>query len=183
MIRNLFDTRFDTYLSSCVSNIDLFLPKSEILPHINKRKEPKPSYRKSTAVKELERMANEAAMFKHPTCPHLAPRKFRDDTANGLTQCIVQYITFRGGFASRINNQGTYSTKLRKYIPGTSRKGLADVMATFKGFSLHIEVKIGNDRQSEAQKKVESAVISSGGFYYVSHSFTEFKKWFDLISL
>jgi hypothetical protein len=183
LIRNLFDTHFDTYLSSCVSNIDFFLPKSEILPHINKQKEPKPYYRKSTAVKELERMANEAAMFKHPTCPHLAPRKFRDDNANGLTQCIVQYIVLSGGFATRINNQGTWSKKLNRFIPGTSRKGLSDVMATYKGLSLHIEVKIGKDRQSGAQKKVESEVTRSGGLYYLAKNFTDFKEWFDSISL
>lgn len=28
-----------------------------------------PNYRKPDSVKELERLANEVAMFKHPTCP------------------------------------------------------------------------------------------------------------------
>jgi hypothetical protein len=121
------------------------------------------AYRKPEAVKELERLANEAAMFKHPTCPHLAPRKFRDDTANGLTQCIVQYIVLCGGFATRINNQGTWSKKQNRFIPGTSRRGLADVMATYNGLSLHIEVKIGKDRQSQAQKYYQAAIERAGG--------------------
>jgi len=141
----------------------------------------RPAYRKPEAVKELERLANEAAMFKHPICPHLAPRKFRDDIANGLTQCIVQYIVLCGGFATRINNQGTWSKKLNRFIPGTSRRGLADVMATYNGMSLHIEVKIGKDRQSEAQKEVEADVIKSGGNYFLARNFTEYKKWFDNI--
>jgi len=69
-----------------------------------------------------------------------------------------------------------------KYIPGTSRKGLADVMATYNGLSLHIEVKMGSDRQSEEQKKVEDDVIRSGGHYFLAWNFTEFKKWFDMIN-
>lgn len=138
-----------------------------------------PNYRKPDSVKELERLANEVAMFKHPTCPHLAPRKFRDDTSNGLTQCIVQYIVLCGGFATRINNQGTWSKKLNRFIPGTSRRSLADVMATYNGLSLHKEVKIGKDRQSEAQKEVEADVIRSGGYYFLARNFTEYKKWFD----
>lgn len=138
-----------------------------------------PNYRKPDSVKELERLANEAAMFKHPTCPHLAPRKFRDDTSNGLTQCIVQYIVLCGGFATRINNQGTWSKKLNRFIPGTSRRGLADIMATYKGLSLHIEVKIGKDRQSSDQAVIESQVINAGGLYYLAKNFTDFKLWFD----
>ena len=140
-------------------------------------------YCKTDSVKLLEVMAMDEARRKYPKHPEgvLAPRKFRDDSANGLTGCIVKYITLKGGFASRINNQGTFNTKLRNYIPGTSRKGLADVMATFRGLSLHIEVKAGKDRQSKAQKLIESEVKSSGGLYYIVHDFTEFKQWFDNI--
>ncbi len=145
------------------------------------RKKPRSAYRKPEAVKELERMANDEARLKHPTMPALAPRTFRDDSANSLTACIVKYITLQGGFSSRISNQGTYNQKLHKYIPGTARRGLADVMATFRGLSLHIEVKHSRDRQSEAQKKIESEVTRAGGRYYLAKDFSSFKTWFDLI--
>jgi hypothetical protein len=141
----------------------------------------RPCYRKPEAVKELERMADAEARRLHPTMPHLAPRKYRDDSANGLTGCIVKYITLCGGFASRISNQGTYNQRLRKYIPGTSKRGLADVMATYRGLSLHIEVKHGRDKLSEAQKKIQTEVDQAGGIYYVARDFTEFKIWFDSI--
>jgi hypothetical protein len=144
-----------------------------------KNKKPKPAYRKPEAVKELEQLANDEARQLHPTNPHLAPRTFRDDSANGLTACIVKYITLLGGFASRINNGGNYNTKLRRFIPGTSRRGLADIMATYRGKSLHIEVKAGKDRQSEAQRKIEAEVIRSGGFYYLARDFESFRNWFD----
>lgn len=147
-----------------------------LTPQIKPKKAP---CRKPEAVKELERMADNEARRLHPTCPHLAPRTFRDDTANHLTKCVVEYIRLSGGFASRISNQGTYNSKLRKYIPSTSRKGLADVMATYQGKSLHIEVKVGLDKQSEAQKKIESEVSRSGGHYFIAKNFTSFKEWYD----
>ncbi|MBK7628100.1 MAG: hypothetical protein IPJ16_13055 [Bacteroidales bacterium] len=149
------------------------------LPEIKKKKRPKAPYRKPEAVKELERMADAEAIRLHPTCPHLAPRTFRDDSSNSLTQCIVKYITLKGGFASRINSTGIYDRKLHRYRLGTQKRGLADVMATFRGLSLHIEVKAGKDRQSEAQKKIESEVIRSGGYYYLARNFTEAKQWID----
>lgn len=154
------------------------------LPEIQKKK-PKSAYKKPDSVKELERLANEAARIRYPNHPDyaFAPRKFRDDTANSLTSCIVKYITFKNGFASRISNQGTYNCKLRKYIPSTSRKGLPDIMATYQGKSLHIEVKIGRDKQSEAQIKIESEVTRSGGLYYLARNFTDFKTWFDSLEM
>jgi len=136
-------------------------------------------YRKPNSVMALEAMAMEAARKKHPTCPFLAPRIFRDDSSNGLTRCIVQYILLVGGFASRINNQGTYRTKLGRYTPGTSRRGIADVIASYKGLSLHIEVKIGKDKQSAYQRQIEVEVTRSGGYYFIAKNFTDFKYWLD----
>jgi hypothetical protein len=146
-----------------------------------KAKKRKAPYQKPQAVKELELQATKADKMKHPTLPEyaLATRKYRDDTANGLTTCIVAYISHRGGFASRINNQGTYRTKLGRYTLSTSRKGLADILATYTGLSLHIEVKIGRDKQSEYQQQVELDVKKSGGHYFIARNFTQFKNWFD----
>jgi len=145
-----------------------------------KSKKRKASYRKPESVKQLEALAMDEARSKY-SCPHLAPRTFRDDSANGLTKCIVSYIQLKGGFASRINSTGQYRPELRKYVYGTGRRGLADIMATFKGKSLHIEVKIGRDRQSEHQMKVQAEVEKSGGLYYKAKDFTMFKQWLDKI--
>lgn len=148
-----------------------------------KHSKSKVPYRKSESIKELEQLAFAEARGLHPTMKpeHLAPRKFRDDRANDLTRCVIQYIRLKGGFASRISNQGTYNQKLRRYIPGTARRGLADVMATYQGKSLHIEIKIGKDRQSEYQKQIESEVTSSGGFYFLCKDFESFKNWIDTL--
>lgn len=150
------------------------------LPNI-KRKQPKQAYRKPDAIKELESMADTEARSLHPTCPHLAPRTFRDDTANSLTTCITTYLRLKGAFSSRLNNTGIFDKRLNRYRPGTSRKGLPDVLATYQGKSIFIEVKAGKDRMSTDQEKIRNEQNRSGGLYYVAHNFTDFKLWFDNI--
>jgi hypothetical protein len=149
-----------------------------IVPEINLKK-PKSKYLKPEAVKELEYMANEAARIKHPGMPYLAPRLYRDDSSNGLTSCITTYLRLLGVFVSRVNNTGIYDTNLHRYRPGTSRKGLPDVIATYHGKSIMIEVKYTRDHMSEDQKRIRQEHEQSGGLYYVAHNFTGFKEWFD----
>lgn len=151
------------------------------LPPLPAKKKPRPAYRKPEAVKGLERLATDETIRKHPAVDekYLAPWQFRDDTANGLTRCIVKYISICGGFASRVNNQGTYDAKRKRYRPSTARRGLPDILATWKGQSLFIEVKVGRDRMSEHQMKVQQEQEQSGGLYFVAHNFTAFKQWFD----
>ena len=89
------------------------------LPEIKRRK-PKPAYRKPDAVKVLESMADAEAKEQHPGCPHLAPRKFRDDSANGLTKCITTYLRLKGAFSSRLNNTGVFDRRLNRFRQGLS---------------------------------------------------------------
>jgi|LSQX01.2.fsa_nt_gb hypothetical protein len=141
----------------------------------------KPRYVKPDAVKELERLADSAARKKYPTMPvkYMAPRKFRDDTANSLTTCITTYLKLKGAFVSRLNNTGIYDRKTGRYRPGTNRKGLPDVMATYQGKSIFIEVKTGRDRLSQAQQQIQQEHEGSGGLYFIARNFTEFKQWLD----
>ena len=148
------------------------------LPEI-RRKKPKAAYRKPDAVKLLETLAMDEARRKYPTMPHLAPREYRDDSANGLTKCINDYLRLKGAFSSRLNNTGIYDKRMNRYRPGTSRKGLPDILATYQGKSLMIEVKTGRDRMSEHQEKIRDEQNKSGGLYFVAHDFTTFKTWFD----
>ncbi len=151
------------------------------LPIIPPKKPSKLLYRKSSAILELERLANIEDRALHPSVDskYLAPRKYRDDTANKLTACIVKYISLCGGFASRVNNTGTYRQKLGRFTPSQSKKGLPDILATYRGQSLFIEVKVGRDTQSEHQRRVEQAQEQAGGLYYLARDFEKFKKWFD----
>lgn len=151
------------------------------LPEIKPRKAPRPAYRKPEAVKELEALDTSDAARRHPSIApqHLAPRRHRDDTANGLTKCIVTYAKLCGCFASRLNNQGVYRSG--KWTRSTSRRGLPDVLVTRNGMSLFIEVKAGRDRMSEHQRRVEQDQQQAGGLYYTARDFTSFKNWLDTL--
>lgn len=140
-------------------------------------------YNKPEAIKDLENLAQREAEHRYPdTPPHLlAPRRYRDDTANALTRCIVDYIRFNGGSAFRINSQGQYDPGLKRWRHSGQRKGLPDIQATINGQSVHIEVKIGRDRLSEYQVQVKNEIEASGGLYFVAKDFTTFKTWLDEI--
>jgi hypothetical protein len=143
-----------------------------------KAKVKKQPYVKSQAVRELEQLADAEAKRLHHSCPHLAKRSFRDDSANALTTCITTYLRLLGAFCSRVNNTGIFDRRLNRYRPGTSRKGLPDVIVTYKNKSLMIEVKI-KDSMSTFQEKIKQEQEASGGYWFTAHDFTEVKRWID----
>ena len=140
-------------------------------------------------LKDLWNMKRQEQINKYPNFPpdYIVPKKYSDKKANGLTKCIVDFIRLSGGYADRINNMGVY----RKgkgiidrghsviidnggFTRSGSRKGIADIMGSYKGKMLAIEVKIGKDRLSEHQKQIQQEVIASGGIYIVARSWEQF---------
>jgi hypothetical protein len=120
--------------------------------------------------------------------------KFSDKTANGLTKAIITFLKLHGCQAERISNTGRYIDDTRivtdvigfqrkigsgKYIKGTGTNGTADISATIRGKSVKIEVKIGKDRQSEAQKKYQDDIERAGGLYWIAKDFTGFIEQFN----
>jgi hypothetical protein len=153
-------------------------------------------YRKSKGVKLLEAMANDEARRKNPTIPAewLAPRKYTDNSANSLTRCIIDFLTFKGWQAERINNTGrridtqqtftdvagrSRTIGQTKWIRGTGTNGTADISATIKGLSVKVEVKYNRDRQSEAQCAYQRQVQQAGGLYFIASSFEQFLNWYN----
>lgn len=119
--------------------------------------------------------------------------KYSDRTANGLTKAILDFLRFNGWQAERISVTGrpidervTYTDILGnvrqigriRWIKPNMERGSADVSATIKGRSVKIEVKIGRDRQSEAQKKYQREVETAGGLYVIATSFEQFYRWY-----
>lgn len=106
-------------------------------------------------------------------------KPYRDNTANGLTQAIIDFIIFSGGHANRINSQGQLR-KIKgemKWTYGSTNRGTADIHAIFQGRHISIEIKIGNDKQSEQQIKEAEQVIKAGGLYYVAKNMQSFLEW------
>ncbi|NLI71841.1 MAG: hypothetical protein GX361_03825 [Bacteroidales bacterium] len=153
-------------------------------------------YKKPESIKRLESELMKRKRLKYPNIPAelLAPITHTDKTANGLTKAIIAYIKLKGGQAERINTTGIPIDKRKTYtdvlglrrtigsiewVKGTSTPGSADISATINGRSVKIEVKIGADRQSEAQKKYQRDIESAGGVYYIAKDFTTFVEWFN----
>ena len=151
-------------------------------------------YRKTPEVVSLERMADADARRRYPTVPYLAPRRYRDDSANGLTKCIIHFLRLKGHQAERISSTGrpidrrrtftdvlgrTRSVGRMEWIPGTGTRGTADISATIAGRSVKVEVKVGKDRQSIHQKDYQKEVESAGGLYIIARSFAGFVDWYN----
>lgn len=156
----------------------------------------KPAYKKPQAVKDLEERADIENARRHPHFPakYLPKSKYRDDTANGLTRCIVDFIRLNGGQAERINTTGiprdtrrtvtdilghTKTVGSVEWRPAGGTVGSADISATIRGRSVKIEVKVGRDRQSEAQRQYQTDIEAAGGIYYIAQDFTTFVEWYN----
>jgi len=156
----------------------------------------KPAYKKPDSIKELEQLAMDQARERHPGMPHLAPRLYRDDTANSLTKAIIDFLRLSGHQAERINNTGRYLDGSKvvtdvldrqmkigsgKWIPGSGQKGTADVSAVIRGWSVKIEVKM-RDRQSPDQKAYQEAIKQAGGIYLIVNNFEVFMDAYNQIN-
>lgn len=149
--------------------------------------------KKSEAIRQLEAELFEIKKRKYPNNPYLTKQEYRDDTANGLTKAVIDFIKLRGGQAERISTTGRPIDRRQSYvdaigmrrtigsiewIKGTGTNGSADISATIAGKSVKIEVKIGADRQSEAQKKYQQDIETAGGLYYIAKDFKSFVEWY-----
>ena len=157
-----------------------------------RRKQRKP-YRKPESVKELERLHYERKHAKNPDFCHVKT-KFRDNDANSLTNAVISFLRLQGHQAERINVMGRPIDNSRivtdcigrqrrigsmTWIPSGSTPGSADISATINGRSVKIEIKYGNDRQSEAQRKYQKSIEDAGGTYIIVRTFDQFKEWYE----
>ena len=120
-----------------------------------------------------------------------------------LADQIINHIRSTGGAAESVDVKGTYIEGKRykdvmgkwqqlpgKYIPSFSpRPGFEDISAIKPkqairidkeaknidyGQYVAIEIKIGRDKQSEAQKRREKEVNGAGGIYIIVNNFKQF---------
>jgi hypothetical protein len=144
----------------------------------------------------LKQLKQESMLESYPNVPKYAisAPKFEDKTANGLTKCVKEFLELSGYQAERINTMGrpidnrkqvtdvigrTKTIGSMTWGKSTATKGSADISATIHGRSIKIEVKIGNDRQSEDQKVYQANIEKSGGQYWIVKNFDDFIKKYD----
>lgn len=138
-------------------------------------------------IEHLKQLALDDNRKRHPNFPdEFRPMKqYKTSTANGLTKAVVDFLNFSGHYATRINNQGTWRVEKAHwkggyYTPSTQVKGIADIDSLIKGKTVKIEIKIGKDRQSDAQKEFQRKIESSGGFYWIVKDFDQFHQLYTI---
>jgi hypothetical protein len=134
---------------------------------------------KQTEWKTSLLQAREAYMTEHyAACRDFGvpTKKYSDKTANDLTACIIDFLKYNGHYANRINTTGMLR-KIKgqmKWTKSSTRKGTADIDAIINGKSVKIEIKIGRDKMSDAQKAEQKQVESAGGVYIIVKSMQAF---------
>ncbi len=104
-------------------------------------------------------------------------KAIKDTTANGLTTAIILLIEGLEGFATRQQSQGQYNARLGMLTKSTTKKGVTDITGLLNGKPVNIEVKIGKDRQSDDQKKVQQQIEAAGGIYYIAKDLQSTFTW------
>ena len=151
---------------------------------------------KNESKKRLKNLYLTEHYKRFPNFPSYAKTTppYTDKTANGLTRMINDWLNLSGWQSERISNTGRFIDNRKivtdcvgrqrmigssRWIPGTGTNGTADISATVAGHSVKIEVKIGRDRQSEAQKEYQRKIEAVGGKYVIAHTFEGFLDWYD----
>lgn len=135
---------------------------------------------KSKEIKHLQSLEIAHRSAASPGMPdkYIIPTKYKDNTANGLTKCVIDWLRFNNCQAERVTSAGRVIKTVEKvstgfgllnkpgtkYIPGSGTNGTADISATINGRSVKIEVKIGRDKQSPAQVAYQKSVEQSGDY-------------------
>lgn len=99
------------------------------------------------------------------------------DTANGLTQEIIKVLNHRRNFVYRNNSLATPGRR------NNVKKGQPDIVGVTKlGYFFGGEIKIGNDKQSDEQRKFQEDVICRGGIYLIFRSIEDFYRQLEIYS-
>lgn len=169
--------------------------------HVGRAKVQKISDSDKSALKNLYILIERENRQKHPDIPYpLKAKKLDLRKTNDLTTAVVKYIRLNGGFAEKVTNTGRLIDNRKlvsdvlgrksfigstKWIPGSGRKGRADVEAIYWGRSIKIEIKntYTKDVQRPQQLQYQAEVQSAGAFYIIVTSFSQFVEDWETITM
>jgi hypothetical protein len=151
------------------------------------------------ALQHLKELALEYDRRKYPNTPdrYRALPRYSENTSNGLTKSVIDFIRLNNWQAERIAVTGKQIDTRKQYtdtigrnmqvgsvkwIKGSMQAGTADISATINGRSIKIEIKCkatGDRYQSKEQKLYQHEVERSGGIYLVVREFSDFYQWYN----
>lgn len=135
---------------------------------------------------------------KYPLVPekYFPAFKVQGNSANALTQAVINFLKAEGHQAERISSSGRYIEDKKQYtdvlgntriigsgkwIKGNTTAGTADISATVQGVAVKIEIKHGKDRQSDVQKVYQANIEQAGGYYIIVRDLDNFLIQYDKI--
>jgi hypothetical protein len=136
--------------------------------------------KKMTGLAALNELSDQEKRNKYQLVDerYIPKSKYKDGTANELTSAVVRFLQLKSHWATRINTMGKYLTHERKWIPGTTQRGTADIHTVINGRHVSLELKIGRDKMSPDQVETKRQIEASGGVYMVIKTFQEFYDWY-----
>lgn len=113
---------------------------------------------------------------------YLEPKWPDVGTTNGITNFVIDYITWVGGYANRLNVMGRKINDT--YIPSTTKKGTEDIDCLWKGRKIAIEIKnrTTKDTVKDDQVKQRKRIESAGGIYIIVTGVENFFNQWDIIT-
>lgn len=102
---------------------------------------------------------------------------------NSTTNAIIKFLNLNDFFVWRQNNAGIYDKSKNVFRASkTTLRGVSDIVGLkWDGTFIGIEIKTGNDRQSEFQKHFQKEIEKRNGIYIISKDFDDFLKQYEKI--
>ena len=99
-------------------------------------------------------------------------------TENEVLQSICEYLWYNKILFWRNNNTPTYDVTNKRFrrMPKWSRKGVPDIIGSYKNRLLAIEVKKIGSYPTKEQKELINEINASGGIAFVARSIDDVKK-------
>jgi len=128
-------------------------------------------------------------------------KPYTDTNTNGLTRCVIDFLTYKGHYAIRTNRQGQarieripiggtqqntsgkgvkYHGKV-SYTKNPEAKAFTDIQASIGGLYVAIEIKCKatKDRMNDSQEVNKMHVEKSGALWLVVTHFELFRDWYN----
>lgn len=143
------------------------------------KREKKPVFIPSTALKLLNDLADRRKREEHPDKPRLTKSYYRDDTTNGLTECVMAWLELNDHAPARINTTGIYDEKMGRYRKSGATVGVPDILASVEGRFVGLEIKFGADKLRPDQIAFAAKIRKSGGVFVEVRTFDGFMAWYN----
>lgn len=94
--------------------------------------------------------------------------------ANQLTYDVIAQMYKDGAYGFRVNSTGIYDEATKSWRSSNATKGVSDVLCSYRGRMVCVEVKIGSDRQSDDQKAFQSNIEHTESIYFIAKELQQF---------